>query len=150
MVSPAGGTADSSWANILAGKSSARKVTEFEVDDLPAKIACQIPRGDEPDAWNPDDWMEVKEQRKVDNFIMFGLAAAQQAVEDACWTPEDRESLERTGVLIGSGTRPTLSHPFSSTAGSILANVPTAPDIAPVAISARASRIRDRLRSISA
>ncbi|WP_040304620.1 beta-ketoacyl-ACP synthase II [Ahrensia sp. R2A130] len=103
MVSPAGGTAESSWANILAGKSTARKVTDFQVDDLPAQIACQIPRGDALDAWNPDDWMEVKEQRKVDPFIVYAVSAATQALNDAGWHPSTEDEKCATGTMIGSG-----------------------------------------------
>jgi 3-oxoacyl-[acyl-carrier-protein] synthase II len=104
MVSPAGGSADASWANILAGKSSAAKVDNFEVDDLPAKIACQIPLGDTADGlFNPDDWMEVKEQRKVDPFIVYAVSAATQALNDAGWHPQTEEEKCTTGTMIGSG-----------------------------------------------
>ena len=104
MVSPAGGSADASWANIIAGKSSAAKVEEFQVDDLPAKIACQIPLGDTADGhFNPDDWMEVKEQRKVDPFIVYAVSAATQALNDAGWHPQTEEEKCTTGTLIGSG-----------------------------------------------
>jgi 3-oxoacyl-[acyl-carrier-protein] synthase II len=79
-------------------------VTEFEVEDLPCKIACRIPVGDGSDGtFNPDDWMEPKEQRKVDPFIVYAVAAADQALADAKWAPESDEDQIRTGVLIGSG-----------------------------------------------
>lgn len=104
MVSPAGGNAETSWDNILAGKSSAAIVEDFQVDDLPAKIACQIPMGDTADGhFNPDDWMEVKEQRKVDPFIVYAVSAATQALNDAGWHPQTEEEKCTTGTLIGSG-----------------------------------------------
>ncbi|MDA4806025.1 beta-ketoacyl-ACP synthase II, partial [Enterobacter hormaechei] len=88
----------------LAGQSGARRVTEFEVEDLPCKIACRIPVGDGSDGtFNPDDWMEPKEQRKVDPFIIYAMAAADQALADAKWAPESDEDQIATGVLIGSG-----------------------------------------------
>jgi 3-oxoacyl-[acyl-carrier-protein] synthase II len=104
MVTPLGCGVDASWANALAGKSGARKVTEFEVDDLPAQIACRLPFGDGSNGtYNPDDWMEPKEQRKVDPFIVYGMAAADMALADANWHPETDEDQIATGVLIGSG-----------------------------------------------
>ena len=104
MVTPLGCGVDATWANILAGKSGARKVTEFEVDDLPAQIACRIPFGDGTNGtYNADDWMEPKEQRKVDPFIVYGMAAADMALDDAGWHPESDEDQIATGVLIGSG-----------------------------------------------
>lgn len=104
MVSPLGGNAETSWSNILAGKNAAKRVTDFEVEDLPAKIACQIPRGDTADGnFNPDDWMEVKEQRKVDPFIVYAISAATQALNDADWHPKTEEEKCATGTMIGSG-----------------------------------------------
>ena len=104
MVTPLGCGVDATWANILAGKSGARRVTEFEVDDLPAQIACRLPFGDGSDGtYNADDWMEPKEQRKVDPFIVYGMAAADMALDDAGWHPETDEDQIATGVLIGSG-----------------------------------------------
>ncbi len=104
MVSPLGGSVDASWKNILDGKSGANKVSNFKVDDLACQIAAQIPRGSAEDgAYNPDDWMEPKEQRKVDEFIVYALAAADQALADANWKPESYEDQVRSGVLIGSG-----------------------------------------------
>lgn len=104
MVSPLGSSAEVTWKRILAGENAARRVTEFEVDDLAAKIACQIPRGDGSDGtYNPDDWMEPKEQRKVDPFIAYAIAAATQALDDADWHPENDEDQWATGTLIGSG-----------------------------------------------
>ena len=104
MVSPLGGDAETSWSNILAGKNAAREMDSFQVDDLPCKIACTIPSGDASDGgYNPDDWMEVKEQRKVDPFIVYAVAAATQALNDADWHPSTDEEMETTGTLIGSG-----------------------------------------------
>jgi 3-oxoacyl-[acyl-carrier-protein] synthase II len=104
MVSPLGCGTEITWQHLLAGKSGARLVTEFEVEDLPAKIACRIPVGDGTDGtFNADDWMEPKEQRKVDPFILYGMAAATMALDDANWHPETDEDQIATGVLIGSG-----------------------------------------------
>jgi len=104
MVTPLGCGVDANWANILASKSGAQKVTSFQVDDLPAQIACLIPHGDKADGkYNPDDWMDPKDQRKVDDFIVFAMAAADQAVRDSGWLPTAYEDQIRTGVLIGSG-----------------------------------------------
>ncbi|MBO6552921.1 MAG: beta-ketoacyl-ACP synthase II [Roseitalea sp.] len=104
MVSPLAADAETTWARLLEGRSAARKVTEFEVDDLPAQIACRLPFGDGSDGtYNADDWMEPKEQRKVDDFIVYGVAAAEQALADADWHPESDEDQIATGVLIGSG-----------------------------------------------
>ena len=104
MVTPLGCGVEASWSNALAGKSGARKVTEFEVDDLPAQIACRLPFGDGSDGtYNADDWMEPKDQRKVDPFIVYGMAAADMALADADWHPETDEDQIATGVLIGSG-----------------------------------------------
>ncbi|MDX0297823.1 beta-ketoacyl-ACP synthase II [Sinorhizobium meliloti] len=104
MVSPLGCGTEVSWARLLTGDNAARKVTEFEVEDLPAKIACRIPLGDGSDGtFNADDWMEPKEQRKVDPFIVYAMAAADMALADAGWKPESDEDQISTGVLIGSG-----------------------------------------------
>ncbi|UVC10629.1 beta-ketoacyl-ACP synthase II [Rhizobium sp. TH2] len=104
MVTPLGCGVEATWANALAGKSGARRVTEFEVEDLPAKIACRLPFGDGSNGtYNADDWMEPKEQRKVDPFIIYGMAAATMALDDAGWHPETDEDQIATGVLIGSG-----------------------------------------------
>lgn len=102
MVSPLGCGTELTWQRLLAGQSGARLVTEFEVEDLPAKIACRIPTEGEG-AWNPDDWMEPKDQRKVDAFIIYALAAADMALKDAGWEPKNYEEECATGVLIGSG-----------------------------------------------
>ncbi|MBD8892737.1 beta-ketoacyl-ACP synthase II [Roseibium litorale] len=104
MVSPLGGNVDTSWKNILEGKSGASKVSNFQVDDLACQIACQIPR--DPSVaghYSPDDWMEPKEQRKVDEFIVYAVAAADQALSDSGFKAETYEQQIRAGVLIGSG-----------------------------------------------
>jgi 3-oxoacyl-[acyl-carrier-protein] synthase II len=104
MVTPLGCGVDTTWTNILAGKSGAAAITSFDVSDLAAQIACQIKRGDGSDGtFNPDDWMEPKEQRKVDDFIVYGIAAAKQALLDSGWSPKTYEDQIRSGVLIGSG-----------------------------------------------
>ena len=104
MVTPLACGVEASWRRLLAGESGARKVESFDVSDLPAKIACIIPRGDGSDAtFNADQWMEPKEQRKVDDFITFAMCAARQALDDAAWKPSEYEDQVSTGVLIGSG-----------------------------------------------
>lgn len=104
MVSPLGCGVEVTWERLLKGDNAAAGVTSFEVDDLAARIACQIPLGDGSNGtFNPDDWMEKKEQRKVDPFIIYGMAAATQALKDADWAPSNDEEAFRTGVLMGSG-----------------------------------------------
>ena len=104
LVSPLACGVEESWSRLLAGKSGARRITKFNTDDLPARVACDVPRGDGTDGtFNPDQWLDPKDQRRVDDFITFGLAAAQQAVTDSGWKPADEEQRDRTGVLIGSG-----------------------------------------------
>lgn len=104
MVSPLGGTVDATWSNLLAGRSGAARVTSFDVSDLASQIACQVPRGAPADgAFDPSDWMEPKEARKVDDFIVYAMAAATQALADAHWEPRTYQEQVSTGVLIGSG-----------------------------------------------
>ena len=104
MVSPLAASAEATWRRLLAGESGAARITSFAVDDLPCQIACQIRRGGGADeTFNPDDWMEPKEQRKVDDFILFGVSAATQALRDADWAPKTYEDQIATGVMIGSG-----------------------------------------------
>jgi 3-oxoacyl-[acyl-carrier-protein] synthase II len=103
MVTPHGSGVEPTWAAILAGKSSARKIDTFDVSDIAAKIACVIPRGSEAHAFNPDDWMDPKDQRKVDEFIIFAMAAATQALDDAGWHPSTYDEQTTTGVIVGSG-----------------------------------------------
>ena len=104
LVTPLACGVEETWSRLLAGKSGARRITKFNTDDLATKIACDVPRGDGSDGtFNPDQWVDSKEQRRVDDFIIFGLAAAKQAVEDSGWKPQTEEERCRTGVLIGSG-----------------------------------------------
>src|SRR6185436_6597692 len=104
MVTPLACGVEETWQGIVAGKSGIKHVEGFDVSDLPCKIAGIIPRGDGSDGtYNPDQWMEPKEQRKVDHFIVYAMAAAKQAVEDSGWRPTDDEDRWRTGVMIGSG-----------------------------------------------
>mgnify|MGYP002621802690 CR=1 FL=1 len=104
LVTPVGCGVEAAWANLLAGKSGARKIDDFDISDLSCQIAAFVPRGDTADGkLNPDDWMEPKEQRKVDNFILYAVAAADQAIADSGWKTDTVEKQEATGVLIGSG-----------------------------------------------
>jgi len=104
MVSPLGCGVDVTWSRLLAGHSAAKLVESFDVSDLAARIACQIPRGDGSDGtFDPDQWMDPKDRRKVDDFIVFGVAAARMALADAGWKPSTYEEQISTGVLIGSG-----------------------------------------------
>ena len=104
LVTPLADGVEESWSRILDGKSGAGPITGFDTTGLVTTYACEVPLGDGTDGtFNADKYMQPKEQRKVDTFIQFGLAAAQQAVEDSGWMPTEDEDLERTGVLIGSG-----------------------------------------------
>ncbi len=104
LVSPLASGVEESWTKILAGESGAARIKHFDAERLSAQIACEIPLGDGSDGtFNADDWLAPKEQRKVDRFITYAIAAAEQAVRDSGWRPEDEEDQYRTGVLIGSG-----------------------------------------------
>lgn len=104
MVTPLGGNVEATWSNVLAGKSGASAITKFDVSDIACRIACQIPLGDgSAGTFNADQWMDPKDQRKVDPFIVYAMAAAQQALEDAGWEPKTSDDQNATGVLIGSG-----------------------------------------------
>jgi 3-oxoacyl-[acyl-carrier-protein] synthase II len=103
LVTPLGVGVRAVWERLLAGESGASAIQKFEVADLPARIAAQVPRGGAEPDFNADDWVDPKEQRRIDDFIVFALAAAEQAVRDAEWKPEGEEDRLRTGVLIGSG-----------------------------------------------
>jgi 3-oxoacyl-[acyl-carrier-protein] synthase II len=104
MVTPLGCGVEATWSRILDGQSGARRVEDFDVSDLACKIACQIPRGDGTEGtFNPDKWMEPKEQRKVDPFIVYAMAAAGEALDDAGWHPKTYDEQCTSGVLIGSG-----------------------------------------------
>ena len=103
-VTPLGAGVDNIWRRILNGESGAGTIQGFDVSDLGVKIACEVPIGDrESGAFNPDDHVAPKDQRKMDRFIIFGIGAADEAIADAGWTPDSEEELERTGVMIGSG-----------------------------------------------
>jgi len=103
-VNPLGCGVEASWANLLASKSGAKRIDDFVVDDITCQIAHRIPLGSlDEGKFNPDDWMDTKEQRKVDPFIVFGMAAAAMAIADAGVEPKTQDDAERTGVLIGSG-----------------------------------------------
>src|ERR1700723_2647144 len=103
MVSPIACGVAATWRRLLASDSAAARVENFDVSDLPCKIAAQVPRGSAPDAFNPDEWMDPKEQRRVDDFIIFGMSAATQALRDANWSPKSYDEEIETGVLFGSG-----------------------------------------------
>src|SRR4051794_1316391 len=104
MVTPLGCGVEPTWKNLLAGQNGASRVQTFDVSDIACKIACFIPLGDGSDGtFNPDQWMEPKEQRKVDPFIVYAMAAAKQALDDADWHPASYEDQCASGVLIGSG-----------------------------------------------
>ncbi len=104
MLTPLGCGVETTWARLLKGESGAKKIDTFDVSDISCKIACVVPRGDgSGGTYNPDQWMEPKEQRKVDDFIVFAMCAARQALDDAGWRPESYQDQTRTGVLIGSG-----------------------------------------------
>src|SRR6201992_4337595 len=104
LVTPLPCGVEETWSRLIAGQSGASLITKFKTDDLPTKIACQVPRGDGSDGtFNPDQWVDPKEQRRMDDFIIYGLAAAKQAVLDSGWQASTDEDKHRTGVLIGSG-----------------------------------------------
>ncbi|MEM1300957.1 MAG: beta-ketoacyl-ACP synthase II [Pseudomonadota bacterium] len=104
MVTPLADGVEASWARILDGVSGAGPITRFDTSRVTTTYACEVPFGDGSDGtFNPDTYMDAKDRRKVDDFILYGVAAAQQAVEDAGWTPKETAAQERTGVLMGSG-----------------------------------------------
>ncbi|MBU1174945.1 MAG: beta-ketoacyl-ACP synthase II [Alphaproteobacteria bacterium] len=104
LVSPLGCGVEPSWRRLLSGRSMARRITEFKVDDLPCQIACPIPLGPKAEGlFDPDEWVEPKDQRKVDPFIVYALAATDQAMADSGLDLTRDEDQERAGVLIGSG-----------------------------------------------
>ncbi len=104
MVTPLACGVEETWERILDGQSGAGTIAKFDASHLATDYACEIPIGDGSDGtFNPDDWMAPKEARKVDPFILYAMAAADQAIKDADWMPEDDEDQFRTGVMIGSG-----------------------------------------------
>ena len=103
LVTPLGVGVDAVWQRLMMSASGARRITKIDTTDLPVDIACEVPIGNAAPDFNANDWVPPKEQRRIDDFILFGLAAAEQALADAGWKPEDEESLLRTGILVGSG-----------------------------------------------
>ena len=103
MVTPLGVGVDLNWSRILAGKSGISRISNFEVSDITCQIAGQVPGPDEDGGLNLDDFIDPREQRRQDRFIQLGVVAAQLAVEDSGWKPDDREAQNRTGAMIGSG-----------------------------------------------
>jgi 3-oxoacyl-[acyl-carrier-protein] synthase II len=104
LVTPLACGVEETWSRLIAGQSGASAITKFRTDDLPTRIACQVPRGDGSNGtFNPDDWVDAKEQRRMDDFIIYGVAAAKQAVRDSGWEAKSDEDKYRTGVMIGSG-----------------------------------------------
>ncbi|RBO54845.1 beta-ketoacyl-[acyl-carrier-protein] synthase II [Rhodovulum sp. BSW8] len=104
MVSPLACGVEETWKRLLAGQSGIGPITRFDASRVATTYAAEIPYGDGSDGtFNPDDWMEPKERRKVDDFILYAMAAASQAVADSGWAPETDAERERTGVMIGSG-----------------------------------------------
>ena len=103
MVSPLACGVEATWKRLIEGEAAAARVESFDVSDLPCKIAAQVPRGTAPDAYRPDEWMEPKEPRRNDDFIVYAMAAATQALADAGWAPKTYQEQCETGVLIGSG-----------------------------------------------
>ena len=111
LLTPLGQGTDITWKAILEGKSGAGRITTFDPADYACQIACEVPRvdgrggggEDVPGSFNPDDTLAPKDQRRVDDFILYAIAAADEAVKDSGWAPQSEEDKERTGVIIGSG-----------------------------------------------
>ena len=104
MITPLACGVEETWSRIIDGKSAAATIQKFDASHLATNYACELPRGDGTNGtFNPDDWMEPKEQRKVDDFILYGMAAAEQAIKDSKWVPKNEHDNFRTGVMIGSG-----------------------------------------------
>lgn len=104
MVSPLACGVEETWKRLIAGENAANTITRFDANNFATNYACEIPFGDGLNGtFNPSDWMEPKERRKVDDFVLYGMAAADMAVADSGWSPSDEEDLYRTGVMIGSG-----------------------------------------------
>ena len=104
LLTPLGCGVEIVWHRLLKGDSPATKITKFDPSDYSTSYACEIPFGvDSEGKFNPDEWMNLKDRRKVDDFILYGICAADQAVKDSGWIPDREEDLLRTGVMIGSG-----------------------------------------------
>ena len=103
LVTPLGCGVECCWDRLIAGESGIRQITSFDTSDLPSTIAGLVPKDDGPHSFNPDNYMDPKEQRRMDEFLHFALAAATEAIEDSGWKPQTAEHFERTGVMVGSG-----------------------------------------------
>src|SRR5260370_32560560 len=104
MVTPLGDGVDTNWRRLMAAESGIRSIQAFDTSDLATKIAGEVPQGDKANGhFNVDAYMPAKDQRKLDKVLSFGIAAAEQAVEDSGWKPQDDEGRNRTGVMIGAG-----------------------------------------------
>jgi len=102
-VTPLANGAQLSWDRLISGESGVAAITSFDVSDLPSKIAGQVPRGEGDGEFLPERYMAAKDARKMDDFIIFGMGAAAEAIEDSGWQPQEEEEQDRTGVMIGSG-----------------------------------------------
>ena len=102
-VTPLGGDTNTSWKNLIDGKSGASSITRFDATGFPCTIACEVPLGagisSSDGTFNPDDWVSTKDQKKIDTFILYGIAAAEMALKDSGWIPNDENSQFRAGVL---------------------------------------------------
>src|SRR4051794_39710776 len=111
LITPLGQGFEHSWTELLAGKSGAGNITAFDATDYACRVACEVPRVDGrggggagvPGSFDPDQTMSPKDRRRVDDFILYAVAAAEEAVRDSGWAPQDEEARERTGVMIGAG-----------------------------------------------
>ncbi len=103
LVTPLGVGVDFVWDSLIKGNSGINRIESFDTEDLAVKIAAQIPRGDADGHYNPDNWIDPKEQRKVDEFITYAICASDQAIEDSGWVADTYDKEIRSGVLIGSG-----------------------------------------------
>ena len=124
LVTPLACGVEETWKRLLAGESGAGPITRFDASRVVTTYACEVPLGDGSNGtFNADDWMEPKERRKVDDFILYGIAAATQAVRDAGWEPEDEEERLRTGVMIGSGIGGGLGKLSRSTSSKLASSL---------------------------
>ena len=105
MLTPLGNGVDVNWKRLISGQSGIRKINDFDVSDISCKIAGQIPQKiDDPEAGlDIDQWIEPRDQKRIDRFIAYGIISAMQAVEDSGWKPKNDEEKHRTGVILGSG-----------------------------------------------
>jgi 3-oxoacyl-[acyl-carrier-protein] synthase II len=103
LVTPLGNGVETSWKRLISGKSGIRRIDTFNIEDMPSKIAGLLPKGTEPGQFNFDDYVLPKDRRKMDDFIIYGIAAAEEALKDSGWVAQTEEDQEMTGVMIGSG-----------------------------------------------